>query len=290
MGGDARQIATAAMSAILGSLKVKSACAIASAGDALDGCRSSTWPMRRGRRPRHKPAVQFTRAQRQREATMTDGTMKVALLATALGLGLGVGISGSAAQGPASDVAYVEAVSGRVIASSQGKPTPLDVLDVIGDRTELDLPPNSELRICHYRIQKLLTLRGPLHASISTSGVTAGDGKPIYGATKACTTPVVSTFQGGIVTRTMGITAINVPLSPNVKVVNRGTQTIRRISLWDGQRQTLLMNFNGTAARPTFNDGKSYLLVVEHGDGSESSFMLQATAATQPSPFIVVIR
>jgi hypothetical protein len=47
----------------------------------------------------------------------------------------GGGVSQSAAQGAATDVAYVEAVRGRVVASSQGTPTPLDALDIISDQT-----------------------------------------------------------------------------------------------------------------------------------------------------------
>jgi tetratricopeptide (TPR) repeat protein len=133
--------------------------------------------------------------------------MKAALLASTLGLGvgfgLGVGISRSAAQGIAMDVAYVEAVSGRVVASSQGKPTLLDVLDTIGDWTQLDLQANSELRICHYRTHKLLTLSGPLRALVSVSGVTAENGTAIDGQTETCAAPVVSTFQGGLVARAL---------------------------------------------------------------------------------------
>ena len=45
----------------------------------------------------------------------------------------------SAAQGAAADVAYVETVRGRVVASAQGGPTLLDALDIISDPTRLDL-------------------------------------------------------------------------------------------------------------------------------------------------------
>src|SRR5262245_14097430 len=88
----------------------------------------------------------------------------VELIAAALLLGLGVGLSaGPAYRAEAvTDVAYVEDVNGRVVASVQGKPTLLEALDVIGDRTRLDLQPDSELRICHYRTQRLVTLKGPL--------------------------------------------------------------------------------------------------------------------------------
>src|SRR5713226_3485818 len=96
------------------------------------------------------------------KAVMSVGTTTVVLVLSAIGLGAAGGISHSAAQGTASDVAYVEAVSGHVVASFQGTPTLLDVLDIIGDRTRLDLPANSELRLCHYRMRKLLTLKGPI--------------------------------------------------------------------------------------------------------------------------------
>src|SRR3977135_2541516 len=60
--------------------------------------------------------------------------------------GLGVGPAHSAAQEIAADVGYVEDVSGRVVAFSQGKPTLLDALDVISDRTRLGRHADRELR------------------------------------------------------------------------------------------------------------------------------------------------
>src|SRR5215831_1697817 len=74
-------------------------------------------------------------------------------------IGLGVGSAYSAER--QTDVAYVEDVSGRVVAFVQGKPTLLDALDTIDDRTRLDLLANSELRICHYSSHRFLTLKGP---------------------------------------------------------------------------------------------------------------------------------
>src|SRR3981189_2736012 len=103
--------------------------------------------------------------------------------------GLGVGPAHSAAPESAADGGYVEDVSGRVVAFSQGKPTLLDALDVISDRTRLDLQANSELRICHYPTQKLLTLKGPLRVSISRDGVTAENGKAAVAATGSCVAP-----------------------------------------------------------------------------------------------------
>jgi hypothetical protein len=214
--------------------------------------------------------------------------MAAALLFSATGLG--VGPAHSAAQESAADVGYVEDVSGRVVAFSQGKPTLLDALDVISDRTRLDLQANSELRICHYPTQKLLTLKGPLRVSISRDGVTAENSKAVVASTGSCVAPVVSTFQGGIVSRGTGAKATNVSLQPNIKVVNRGAQAIRRIALWDGDAQKLLITFDRDAARPVLDEGQSYLLVVERNDGSEFKMMLKASAVTQAEPLIVLLR
>jgi hypothetical protein len=225
---------------------------------------------------------------------MAVGIMKAARVVLTLGLGVGLGLGGgvasSAAQGTATEVAYVEAVNGRVVAAAQGKPTLIGVLDIISDRTQLDLQANSELRICHYPTRKLLTLHGPLRAVVSAAGVTAENGGPIKGTSETCVAPVVSTFQGGVVTRGTSVASVDVPLRAGIRVVNRGTQTIRRIVLWDSLRKTVLMNFDGNAARPTFLDGESYLLAVERSDGSELNLMLRAAAATGTAPLIVVVR
>jgi hypothetical protein len=150
--------------------------------------------------------VQVTYAHVEREATMALGIMKAAHLVSTLGLGvglgLGAGISRSAAQGIPTEVAYVEAVSGTVIAFSQGKPALLDPLDTIGDRTQLDLQANSELHICHYLTHKLVTLRGPMRVLVSAGGVE--NANAVVSITQACAKPVVSIFQGGIASRGIG--------------------------------------------------------------------------------------
>jgi len=227
---------------------------------------------------------------RGHEKATTVRTMRAVAILSAIGLGLGGGMSHSAAQGTASDVAYVEAVSGRVLASTQESPTLLDVLDVIGDRTRLDLPANSELRLCHYRMRKLVTLRGPLRASISAAGVTAESGKTIAASAEACAEPVVSTFQGGVVSRNIALTVTQVPLRPIIKVVNQGSKTIRQIALWDSVQQKVLATFERNTARPSLDEGQSYLLVVERGDGSELKMLLQASAGVHSGPLIVVAR
>ena len=50
-------------------------------------------------------------------------------------LGAGSGLSPSAAQKSATDVGFVEAMSGRVVAFVRGSPVLVDVLDVISERT-----------------------------------------------------------------------------------------------------------------------------------------------------------
>jgi hypothetical protein len=205
--------------------------------------------------------------------------------------------------GPASaqddaDVAYVEGVSGRVVALAEGKPTLLDALDVISDRTRLDLQANSELRICHYPTRQLLTLKGPLRASISRDGVTAENSKTAVASAGTCAAPVVSSFQGGVVSRGTGAAGaagvktanVNVALRPSIRIVNRGPQPIQKVLLLDGDSHEVLMVFERNIARPNLGEGQSYVLVVERSDGSEVKMTLQASAVAQTDPLIVVVR
>jgi hypothetical protein len=227
--------------------------------------------------------------ERQHNVETAKTLTKALLLCSAVGLAAG-GVSPSAAQGTGSDVAYVETVSGSVVASSQGALTVLDALDVIGDQTRLSLQANSELRICHYRTRKIVRLSGPLRALISASAVTAESGKVIDPTSETCAAPVVSTFQGGFVTRNIALTTTDVPLRPSIKVVDRGTKAIRKIALWDDMQRTVLATFDRKMARPLLDNGKSYLLVIEQSDGSELKMLLQAREATRTGPLIVVVR
>jgi hypothetical protein len=185
------------------------------------------------------------------------------------------------------DVAYVESVRGRVVSSPQV--TPLEILDIITDRTRLDLSANSELRICHYRMGKILALRGPLRASVSASGVTAENGKTLNATSETCATPVISTFQGGFITRS-GLATAKVPLRPNIKIVDRGASPIRKITLRDDTNRPLLASFARNVGRPVLEQDKSYLLIVERRDGDELKILLQASEANQAGPLIVVVR
>jgi hypothetical protein len=198
-------------------------------------------------------------------------------------------VSPSAAQDKAAETAYVESVTGRVVALVQGKPVLLDLLDTIADQTRLDLLANSELRICHYQKQKIVILAGPLRASISVSGVKAENGKEIAASTETCVKPVESTFQGGFIARTAGTVPMNVGLRPNIKIVNRTANGIRNIVLWDDTQQKVVTTFKHTTAQPVLTDGQVYHLVVGRNDGSESKMVLRASATAGTSPLILVV-
>src|SRR5262249_51818918 len=136
-------------------------------------CREAEEYQSAGRRPLHRRGTMRLRSPECCRRTKKQGAAaraaKADLVWSAVTIVSAGTVSQSTAQETTADVAYVESVNGRVIASLQGSPTLLDVLDVIGERTRLDLPANSELRICHYRARKLLTLKGPLRASVSAS-------------------------------------------------------------------------------------------------------------------------
>jgi hypothetical protein len=93
---------------------------------------------------------------------------------------------------PEANVAAVEAVSGHVVAFARGKPALLQNADIISERTQLDLKPNSELRICHYRANRLLTLTGPARASVSADGVMYEGGRAVDAAAGTCVPPGTS--------------------------------------------------------------------------------------------------
>ena len=136
------------------------------------------------------------------KSTVAAGVIRAAVALSAICLGGGAGISPSAAEEAVTDVGYVVSVSGRVVAFARGTPVLLDTLDSISDRTRLDLLANSELRLCHYRMQRILMLRGPARATISAEGVRADEaGKAVEASAETCATPVVSRFQGGLLTR-----------------------------------------------------------------------------------------
>jgi hypothetical protein len=115
--------------------------------------------------------------------------------------GAGFGGSPAAAQMSPADVGYVEAVSGRVVAFAREAPALVDVLDVVGDRTQFDLLPNSELRLCHYGTRRFLTMRGPARVTVSADKITVEPAKAVVASEDACGVVQVSKFQGGLLSR-----------------------------------------------------------------------------------------
>jgi hypothetical protein len=205
---------------------------------------------------------------------------------TCLVLAAAGGIAPAAAQ--SGDVAYVETVTGNVTASAQGTTTALDVLDIISDRTRVELAARSELRLCLHGPRKLVALKGPLRATIGADSVSADDGKAIALSRQDCAVPMISTFQGGIVSRSVTPTSpMQVSLQPTIKIVS-GAKAVRRIVLWDAEEKKKLATFERSVARPKLEEGRSYLLVVERDDSGELKMPIQASAGTKTGPLILV--
>jgi hypothetical protein len=142
-----------------------------------------------------------TRRPQRKRAVHGAGTILAAIVVSTFALVGATGISRSAAQEAATEAAYIEAVNGRVVGFSGGKPILLEALDTLSERTRLDLQINSEVRICHLRTHRVLTLRGPARALISADGVVAENGQAIAASTTTCGEPIVSKHQGGLVSR-----------------------------------------------------------------------------------------
>ena len=84
------------------------------------------------------------------------------------------------------DVAFVEAATGRVVALASGAPALLGPLDIITDRTRVDLLAGSELRICHYLTARFLTVKGPARIMVSANGIKSKPGnRPTFPARNA---------------------------------------------------------------------------------------------------------
>jgi hypothetical protein len=141
------------------------------------------------------------RRHNERKSKVAAGTIRAAVVLSTICLGAGAGLSPAAAEEAATDVGYVVAVSGRVVALPRGKPVLLDTFDSISDRTRLDLLSNSELHVCHYRTQRILVLKGPARVMVSADGLKAEAGKAIDASEERCTAPVVSRVHGGLLTR-----------------------------------------------------------------------------------------
>ena len=72
-------------------------------------------------------------------------------------------------------------------AEARDYPVLVDALDAISDRTRFDLLNNSELRLCHYRIGRFVTMRGPARITISADGFTVTAGQPVEVTQDTCT-------------------------------------------------------------------------------------------------------
>ena len=215
--------------------------------------------------------------------------MRKAALAIAL-LAACVSAMPVAAQEGFAGVAYVESVTGRVIALLNGKPTLLDALDTVADKTRLDVLANSELTICHYQKQRIIGLAGPARIFVTASGVIAENGKDIAPSAETCAKPVVSAFQGGFVARSASTAATNVALRLSIKIVNRSSNGIRSVTLWDSTRTKVVSTFDANATRLFLSDGQVYHLVIDRNDGSENKLTLKAGATANASPLILVVR
>jgi hypothetical protein len=132
---------------------------------------------------------------------MMPANMTRAAVVFATVLGDFSGFSPLAAQEAVTDVAYVEAVRGRVVAFVRGSPILVDTLDMISDRTRFDLLANSELRLCHYGVRRFLTMRGPARVTVAADGITVEAGKPVEVSQETCAVVQASKFQGGFVAR-----------------------------------------------------------------------------------------
>ncbi len=99
------------------------------------------------------------------------------------------------------DVAFVEEVRGEVVAFSHGEEMLLEKFVILSDRTRLELRADSELRICHYGVNRVVTLSGPLQAFVSKDGVSSEHGQIGKQASARCTPPSKSKNTGGLMMR-----------------------------------------------------------------------------------------
>ena len=123
---------------------------------------------------------------------------KTAVLASMI---LGSCLNPLAAQEASSDVAFVETVTGQAVALVSGRPTLLGSLDVITNRTRVDVLANSELRLCHYQTSWFLTVKGPARIIVSVDGVKVEAGKAVEVSSDTCGLVEASAHQGGLVAR-----------------------------------------------------------------------------------------
>jgi hypothetical protein len=132
---------------------------------------------------------------------MIAPTMTTAAVVFSMVLGALSGLSPSAAQEAVIDVAYVDTVSGRVVAFTRGALSLAGPLDAVSQGTRFDLQANSELRLCHYGVRRFLTVKGPARATVLADGLTVEAGKAAEISHETCAVAQVSKFQGGFLAR-----------------------------------------------------------------------------------------
>ena len=79
--------------------------------------------------------------------------------------------------------------------------TLLGSLDVITNRTRVDVLANSELRLCQYLTSRFLTVKGPARIIVSVDGVKVEAGKAVEVSRETCGSVEASAHQGGLVAR-----------------------------------------------------------------------------------------
>jgi hypothetical protein len=98
-------------------------------------------------------------------------------------------------------VTHRRASSKRVVAAGRENPVLVKALEVISEQTRFDLLPNSELRPCHYHMQRFLTVKGPARVTLSADGITVEAGKAAVVSQDTCGFALASKFQGGFLAR-----------------------------------------------------------------------------------------
>ena len=73
-----------------------------------------------------------------------------------------------------------------MVAFASGAPALLGPLDVITDRTRVDVLANGELRLCQYRTSRFLTVKGPARIIVSADGVSVEAGKAVDVSRETC--------------------------------------------------------------------------------------------------------
>jgi hypothetical protein len=164
----------------------------------------------------------FHSERRRMRRQSTSKFISAVLFSSAVGATLG---SSPARTGPVyaaeiAKVAFVEDVSGHVVAFSQGKPSLIGALDTIRDRTQVDLLPNSELRICHYQTRQVVTLEGPVRASILRDSVAIENGKAVLAFAESCSARsddqrLRATSFVGTATMPRALSPVGVPITRN---------------------------------------------------------------------------